>query len=636
MSVHSFNPDFPPILSREESRGAPSDIAPTVLRSAFLNPVVPPLPGQEESPQPSVSLPVQQQSQPSVALPVRQQSPVPTGTIQNSPQVSSGLQGPGRQGSSPQVSSGLQGPGRTDNAPQVGSGLQGPGRTDNAPQVSSGLQYTDQPRIGSQAALQGPVGFGMMAPGIGELALMNANFDLQSKLERAVVRIKQLEREQGELLDRFEKAVTISANLKDVESKKNDYAEKFCDSEKMLKQAIGRIEELEKMLNMKSEMLSQVRDKYFAERDRNDQQSAEIEVVKTAAEFAKREVENQSNRASLREVQLSTARNLIETGSVTALPHPGQSVGKRVNFHDDELGMASSTNWKIVGDSISERGASASGLTVTGWKEWQLTENLASFPNDQVVVSQHYKRIIQSGQTSLGGTILDDGIIRTSVSIQIGNETAAISIVVTNISANLVQSVCVANATRPCSSFEFLVEPNCTASYLKPGQHISCSAELRLAGIFDSRSISPTICVSYVRGGDLPKNHYIGLPIEVLKFVRPVKPDTNSLLAKWKEFESNEVCFKMNTSLMMFSEISQLAECGGSLMAQRAIDPNPRGLLLAGALPAGKHGSVKEVIVRIELTPSDFRGPPMLRVSCRSPSITLSRSIFTSITNVLL
>jgi hypothetical protein len=104
------------------------------------------------------------------------------------------------------------------------------------------------------------------------------------------------------------------------------------------------------------------------------------------------------------------------------------------------------------------------------------------------------------------------------------------------------------------------------------------------------------------------------------------------------EFEQNEVCVKFNVrrdDLKSFSQIVNVGACGGSLMAQPAIDPNPRGQIYAGALPAGKHGAVKEVIARVELTPPDHRGPMMMRITVRSPALLLSKSVATSLMDVL-
>ena len=123
------------------------------------------------------------------------------------------------------------------------------------------------------------------------------------------------------------------------------------------------------------------------------------------------------------------------------------------------------------------------------------------------------------------------------------------------------------------------------------------------------------------------------IPLHVAKFLRPVKPDAEALLAKWNEFIDNEVRIKVpaNNELQAFSSLMGVGEMGGCMLAQRGIDPYPRGMVFAGALPAGQHGPVKEVIARLELTPIDQRGPAMIRITVRSPQLLLSKSVMSSL-----
>jgi hypothetical protein len=172
---------------------------------------------------------------------------------------------------------------------------------------------------------------------------------------------------------------------------------------------------------------------------------------------------------------------------------------------------------------------------------------------------------------------------------------------------------------------------------LKPGQHVSAHADFSILSVFDPAVSVPNICVSYQHGGEIPKNHYMHIPLHVAKFLRPVKPDAEALLAKWNDFVNSEVTIKVaaNNELQAFSSLIPLGELGGCMLAQRGIDPYPRGMVFAGALPAGQHGPVKEVIARLELTPIDLRGPPMIRITVRSPQLLLSKSVISSLISII-
>lgn len=65
-------------------------------------------------------------------------------------------------------------------------------------------------------------------------------------------------------------------------------------------------------------------------------------------------------------------------------------------------------------------------------------------------------------------------------------------------------------------------------------------------------------------------------------------------------------------------------------MPIRGVDPNPRGQVFAAIVTGDK-----EIVARLELTPADHRGPPMIRVTVRSASLSLSKSVVSSLIDVL-
>jgi hypothetical protein len=648
--VKSFNPDFPPV----PSEGG----APTIFRSSYLDPVVPtppsPVPsdlgnGSQKNFQPLGSKPpsVNGEKPASVInMPVSVQG-TPQQLPSNGPpsvlQDAAASKAPSVEQMPPNIASRaaslrevpMNGPNIASRAPSV---EQLPPNIASRPasvrefppnNVPSVRQFPQAPQdfpgnsVPNQSFLQQQMGFppqSMYAPQNDVSTLMSLNFDLQSKLDKAVSRIRKLESEQKELLDRFEKSVVIAAKLKNIENEKNEISDKFCESEKALREAYSRISQLEQIIESKSELLGNLREKYFTERERNDKQAVEIEAVKKSADLAKREIDNQIQRANLRELQLSTARNLIETGSVVSLQ---QEVAKVSN--DDELRMAGNRWNPIWSTTTIDPIVEKSKIHLTGWKEWQQTPTA---PSEIAGMSPEGKRIFLNGSTSFGGIIWDDRNIRVSISVIIqNNNLAIIDVVATNIGPGIIQSVRILSATRNSSFFEFIVQP-INEPFLKPGQHVSSRCEFKLSGIYSD--MVPTVCVSYTASGDLPKNIYLGLPLEFVKFVRPTSPDTESLLSKWAQFENDELCVKfpfLEKDKFVFSEIANMVECGGCLMPQRGLDPNPRGQILAGIYG----NDAKEIIVRVELTPPDHRGPPMIRLTVRSPLLTLSKSILNSL-----
>lgn len=426
-----------------------------------------------------------------------------------------------------------------------------------------------------------------------------ANFELHAKLEKTTQELKLIQKEKVELLDRLEKALFIAAKLKDAEKDNIELREKLAMSEQELRVLFMQRNEFQKSDQDKSKLLTQVREKYFTERTRSDELSGEVERVKTVADLAKREIDNQINNVHLRETQLNILRR-------DALVH-------------DELDMARPSR----GNGADERGMHNS------WKDWQLTPLLSQEPR----VSENVRRILTSGVSDYGGTLFEDKSIRVTVSVKIFQQSVAhINVLVTNISPGIIQGVRILNSTRSNSNFEFIFSPS-NESFLKPGQHTCANAEFKL--IHPSFNVSPTICVSYTPSGDLPSNHYISLPIAVAKFCLP----TRSSLDKWssREFVESEQSCRFTVAreeLKFFTSVVSLAEFGGSFTPQRAMDPNPRGQILAACLDMSNQAT--DVFVRVELSPADQRGPLQCRVTVRSPQAVLSKAVMSNILDVLI
>ena len=479
-------------------------------------------------------------------------------------------------------------------------------------------------------------------------SLQAANFALQAQLETATEKVRVLDKERKDLLDRLEKALTIAAKLKDVERENIELKSNFEASEKELKKLYKNKAELEQVVEERAALLTDVRDKYFAERRRNESTAAELEVVKNVSESAKRELENQLDRVSLREAQLGTMRSLAATGEVVTRVRMGT---------DDELNMAATLYSDAMPRSGGQIGSTPmgsggrlgsghlglgsgrlNGLSETTPAVWQQTAKLP--PTTTPRVSENFRRLILAGSSRFSGTLLDDRTVRLVMDVVVDRDVATTTLSLTNTSPGILQSVRLLNATKQNSYFDFVFTNPPTDVFLRPGQQLSATAELRLVGVFDTATVGPTVCVSYTAPASIPTNTYLPVPIPVLKFVSPVRPSIEALLAKWSsaEFAESECVTQFavqREELKSFASLSSLGEIGGSLMAQRGVDPNTRGQVFAGALPAGQHGNVKEVILRIELSPADARGPVLARVTVRSPSITLSKSVLTTALDVL-
>lgn len=450
-----------------------------------------------------------------------------------------------------------------------------------------------------------------------ESILTAANFDLQLKLEKSNEKIKALENEQTALLDRLEKALVIASRLKNVEQMHNELKDRYAASERELRSLFSRNKELEIMVQERGNHLTDVRNKYLNERERSAAIASELENARTVSELAKRELDNQVERTSLRDIQISTLRSLAESGAVMpSVTAPSLFTAKslaevRVSG-DDELNMASTM--------------SAGGLKPTSWKEWQLTPHIG----ERRSVTQHTRRLLLS--KDVVGTLFEDKCVRLSVSVSITASVAMIDFALTNTSPAVLQNVRILNATRSNSYFDFTVE-QATELFLRPGQHTACRAEMRLVGVFDFQNVQPTICVTYTQPGDVPKSVYVAVPLHAIKFASPVAPDASALLNRWTALADNEEARQVRAEredVKSFSNIVTLGQLGGSLMPIRGVDPNPRGQVFAAIVTGDK-----EIVARLELTPADHRGPPMIRVTVRSASLSLSKSVVSSLIDVL-
>ena len=476
-----------------------------------------------------------------------------------------------------------------------------------------------------------------------------ANFELQKKYDAVSAKLVAVEKDKTDLIDRLEKALVIAAKLKDVDRDNTDLREKFEKSETELRRIFKENNQLNQVINDKSALLSDIREKYFAERSRNDQMASELDIVKSVSELAKKEIDVQLDRVNLREVQLSSMRNLVTSGNVISSsgnlrlssPQSGSVPHSAARLVDDELEMAAAVyDNAIIRSGLdlksSLREVPPNGVQLTSTKDWQMTPEAHASGN--IRMSESNRRLILSGASTMTGTIYDDRVIRVSYTSTADSSSAQMEFTVTNVSPSLVSNAALLNATRQNSYFDFFFEP-CAQSYIRPGEQIRVRGEFKLIGLFDSASVSPQLCVSYVQSGSVPTNKYISLPLCVLKFVAPVRPSIDQLVTKWNQFADNEVSFKFRIArddLNSIASICVVGEMGGNLFSQRGVDPNPRGQIFAGALPAGPHGAVKEVITRLELSAPDQRGPAMLRVTLRSPLATLSKSIMTSVLDILM
>jgi hypothetical protein len=449
-------------------------------------------------------------------------------------------------------------------------------------------------------------------------ALQGANFDLQTKLEKAVEKIKKFDSERNELLDRLEKALLTAARLKDIANERDEYLEKFQRAEEALRDLSKRNEIHETLLNERERELNSVRGKYFSERKSNDQLVTELKLVSSASDLAKREIDNHLSRLSLREVQLSTARNL-----------QGTSV-------DDELNMAAA-----LYDNAMHRTNPFGGMMSDGGANpvFDLPEKSVWNSAKMAIVDMNVPEYVRTFMlTSSRGTIHSDGFMRMDCAIVIDDaETARIQFSATNISSAIIKDVrVVPTGNRAHLGKYYVMEvqgDKAVSSFLRPGQCMKLEVEFSVRGAY-SPTVLPKVCLSYVNPDGLPKSSYVDVPVVHTRFISPLSPSVSALTEKWKEYAQNEVQYVMTVTrdeLKTFSTITNLGELGGSLRYQRGVDPNPRGALFAGAWGAGKHGNLQEVISRVELSPSSWAGPTKCRVTVRSPTNALSDSIARSL-----
>ena len=535
---------------------------------------------------------------------------------------------------SPMLGNPLQPTSQTNNQqpnPMLGNHLQPTGQTNNQQPNPMFAHPINLAANLSQPAIQA-TNHQMLPPTTGEVmmqSLQAANFDLQAKLEKANSRIKTLDSERKEMLDRLEKALTIAAKLKNVETERNDLMERLEKSESEQRRLFVENNRLKESLSEKSEIIKQIREKYMSERNRNEVMAGELEVVKSVSDLAKKQIDTELNRNTLRELQLSSMRSLVNTGNISSGPLSSSVL-------DDELQMAAT----VYDNSMKKTGATnpiyipERSIPVTTLKEWQTTPIVPCGAR----ISESARRLLLSGTGLISGTLFDDKIMSLQASISIGSLICGIEFIVTNQGPSIVSNIRLLKSNRDTSHYEFFVQP-INQDFLKPGQSISVKAEFKLVGIYDSAAL-PTVCLSYTPSGSIPVNRYLTVPIPVLKFLSPVRPSVDQILTKWNEFKDNEVSiqFKIQRDeLKNFSNVLSIGEIGGNLMSQRGIDPNPRGQVFAGALPAGSHGSVKEVITRIELSDvQGMSGPVMMRITVRSYSISLSKSIANTLIDVLM
>jgi hypothetical protein len=210
------------------------------------------------------------------------------------------------------------------------------------------------------------------------------------------------------------------------------------------------------------------------------------------------------------------------------------------------------------------------------------------------------------------------------------SDTATMKFIITNIAPYIVQSVRLVGTRVSTSSHgQIIVEPsNEPAVYLRPGQS-SRSVVAKFEANINSSQF-PSICLTYVGSGGVPTNNYIRIPISLTKFFTPMKPSVTVVIDRWNDMRENEIMkifYLQRDEYKSLSEIVVAGEIGGNFSSVRMVDMNPRGCVFVAAWGAGKHGPVREIISRIELSGSDWPGPIMCRITVRSSLITLSRAV---------
>ena len=462
-------------------------------------------------------------------------------------------------------------------------------------------------------------------PNLGLLveSLQQVNMELVVKLERSQNAVRQLEKDRLELLDRLEKSLKVSVSLKSVESENGELRANFRKSEVSLRTLYDENKDLKTRLSEAEDALMSLRTKYFAERERNNELSLEMERVVTVSELAKQALDSQSSKAELRDLQVRTMRSLIDEGQVvssTVLSRPLVAAQRDVT---DELDMAAAMYDQAThkaAPSINSLQSSLTGVRKTEARDWY---NTPVAPAVQAISSEA-RSILLSGSSTTTGLLFNDRFLSLHYESCRESDGVRIRLVVTNQSPSIVQQVRVQDCSRPTSAYQFILSVK-EPVWLKPGQAFECIGTVSVLGVFD---FAPVVSLSYLPSDGIPINRNISLPIVMAKLLTPVRPAGNMLVSKWDDFSNSEIVWKWSQGNI--ASLVSLGELGGNLFYQRGIDPNPRGLVFAGALPGNP---VQEVIVRIEQTPSDQ--PPMVRVTVRSPSISLSKSIATTMTQIL-
>ena len=454
-------------------------------------------------------------------------------------------------------------------------------------------------------------------------SLQQANVELQVRLQRGAEARTKLERDQSELLSRLEQALKVAVRLKNVEAENGELKENFRKSELELRKFFEQNEKLASQLRETEGILAQLRQKYFSERRRNEEILAEVDRVTTVSDLAKRELDNQIARSSLRDLQVTTMRSLIDEGNVVP-GMVGGGLNNRRNPGLDELDFAASNLGSNVGSNLGSNLGSglpcSGGLHVTSPSQWQTTPSLTVLPMTTL------RPMLMSGAWHFSGALFADKSVRLRLTVNVveSPDLARLEFVLTNTSSAIIQQVRLLDCSKPTSAFQFEVQPR-QPEWLKPGESVTILAEVKFFGIPTN---TPSVCLSYLPSDGIPLNQYLAVPVVAVKLLSPVRPSAEAWLAKWAEFEACEEVGKFATNTTM-SQIVTEGELGGNLFHQRGVDPNPRGAVFAGALPAGKHGGVKEVLVRIELAPGQ------VRLSVRSPLITLSRSVASTVAGII-
>ena len=457
-------------------------------------------------------------------------------------------------------------------------------------------------------------------PSIVEQSLQQLNMELVAKLQVASESVARLEKDRAQLLSRLEQSLKISLRLKNVEDEKIEIERNFQIAESELKKFNRKCHELETNLAERNAQLSEVRAKYSAERQRSDQLTSELDRVTNVAELSKRELENQTDKTRLRELQVSSMRSLINTGDVLPARHIDDEAPKRVSLGDDELNQAAAlyegaTRGGVVSaNSAVTRSCADRGLTSpTSPTDWH---NTSVFPSS---LDPNLCSIFLSGSRLISGKLFFNKFIQIHFSGQYNEMGWQLRFELSNVGSSIIQQVRILDCSRPSSCFQFDLQTQ-SPVWLKPGEKLNAEATFSMSGIGSLDACK--VCVSYLPPGGVPANEYVSVPLCVCKFLSPVRPNPDSIIAKWTQLANCEFACKVHVTRGL-SEFIPMCELGGNMFYQRAIDPNPRGAVFAGV-----HGE-REVIVRVELNDQ------FARIAVRSPLFALSKSVAETLAGVI-